>query len=270
MFELRRSQRVQFYGSQGRLLSGIVDQPADPPSAFALFSHCFTCSKDLKAIVRISRRLAEQGIGVLRYDFAGIGDSEGDFSDTNFSTNLIDLQGAAEFLSLNFTPPKLLIGHSFGGAASLAAAESISSVQGVALLAAPSNTSHLADLLERMDPKIATEGIGQVTIGGRNWRIKKQMTENLRSHDLPSRIAHLTKPVLIFHSPEDETVGYEHAMQIFSWLTQRIAHQPNSPGASLISLPGADHLLIKNAADIPLVADTISVWLQRLMASSIT
>ena len=263
MHELRRSVRVQFPGSEGRLLAGIVDLPADPPKAFALFAHCFTCSKDLKAIVRISRRLAEHGWGVLRFDFAGLGGSEGPFESTNFSTNLIDLKAAVDFLSSEYEPPRILIGHSFGGAASLASAESLPSILGAVALAAPSDTIHLANLLEKMDPRIATEGLGEVTIGGRTHRILKQMTTDFRSHDLPSFISNLSKPVLILHSPVDETVGFHHAMRIYSLLTQRNDSQPPPADASLVSLQKSDHLLL-DPHDIEFAADTIHVWFKRL------
>ncbi len=265
MQELRRSLRVSFPGSEQRVLAGIVDQPVEDARGFLLFSHCFTCTKDLKAIVRISRRLAEHGWGVLRFDFAGLGMSEGDFSTTNFTTNQIDLTCAAQFLEANFQAPKLLIGHSFGGAVSLSMAEQFESVRGVAALAAPSDTTHLADLLLRLDPNIGSLGEGTVTIGGYQHRIRRQMIEDFRQHDLPATVARLTKPAIIFHSPEDETVGYHHAMRLFGWLSQRSEHQPKAPGASLITLHGADHLMLNHSADVKYVGDSIHVWLTRLL-----
>lgn len=264
MHELRRSLRVAFVGSEGRTLSGILDQPIDEPKGLAIFSHCFTCSKDLKAIVRISRRLAEHGWGVLRYDFAGLGSSEGEFASTNFTTNRADLLAAARFLAEHHMAPKLLIGHSFGGAASLSVAGEIPSVLGVVAVAAPSDTQHLADLLVRMDRRIETDGEGVVTIGGIQHRILRQMIDDFRRQDLPRTISQLTKPVLVFHSPDDETLGFDHALRIFSWVMQRSDALPESPGASLIALPGADHLLLKNPADLRMVSDAIHVWLTRL------
>ncbi len=266
MSELRRSIRVEFHGSENRLLAGILDQPVEPPRGFILFSHCFTCNKDLKAIVRISRRLAEHRWGVLRYDFSGLGNSQGDFSKTNFTTNQVDLLAAADFLKREYAPPCLLIGHSFGGAASMATAERIPSVQGIVSLAAPSDTVHLADLLERMDPRIRTEGQGEVTIGGKSYLVDRQMVDDFRRHDLPALIARLTKPVLIFHSPVDETVGYHHALRIFSLVSQRADSLPASPGASLMTMPGADHLILNHSADLPFISDTIDRWLVRLTA----
>ncbi len=263
MRELRRSIRVEFAGSEGRTLAGIVDQPVDDPIGFLLFSHCFTCTKDLKAIVRISRRLAEHGWGVLRYDFSGLGNSQGDFADTNFTTNQADLRGAYDFLVRHHHAPVGLIGHSFGGAASLAMAESLDAIRGVVALAAPSDTTHLADLLIRMDPRIETQGEGEVTIGGRSYRILKQMVDDFRKQDLPAKIARLSKPVLILHSLQDETVGYHHALQIFSWVTHRQTDQPASPGASLITLQDSDHLLLNHPSDLPYLGDVIDRWMRR-------
>jgi uncharacterized protein len=265
MHELRRSERVTFSGSGGNLLAGIIDLPVTTPTDFILFSHCFTCNKDLKAIVRISRRLAEHGWGVLRYDFSGLGNSEGDFSKSNFTTNREDLFAAANFLAKQYLPPTLLIGHSFGGAASLSCAEEIGSVRGVVCLASPSDTQHLANLLVRRNPDIERVGSGQVDIGGRLFDIDKQMVDNLRSHDLPSWISRLTKPVLVFHSMVDETLGYEHALRIFSLVNNRREDQAPSPGASLITLPNSDHLLTNHPADIPFVAEAIHAWLKRLI-----
>ncbi len=265
MHELRRSERVTFPGSHGNLLAGIIDLPVATPSNFILFSHCFTCNKDLKAIVRISRRLAEHGWGVLRYDFSGLGNSEGDFSKSNFTTNRADLFAAADFLGNHHLAPTLLIGHSFGGAASLSCAEEIASARGVVCLAAPSDTQHLANLLVRRNPDIERLGVGQVDIGGRLFDIDKQMIDDLRAHDLPAWISRLTKPVQIFHSMVDETLGFEHALRIFSLVSNRGEDQPPSPGATLITLPNSDHLLTNHPADIPFVAESIHVWLKRLI-----
>lgn len=267
MSDLRRSLRVHFPGSQG-VLSGILDRPVEEPKAYLLFSHCFTCSKDLKAIVRISRRLAEHGYGVLRYDFTGVGESQGDFAKTHFTSTQFDLEQASDFLEREYRAPVILIGHSFGGATSLAMTNPLGSVRGTIVLAGPSNTVHLADLLERLDPRLRTEGHGEVTIGGKKWPITQAMLSDLRSHDLPKRIAELEKPILIFHSLMDETLGYDHAMRIFSWVMHREAPNPPSPGASLITLPKADHLLVDNPADVQFVADTMAVWIQRLLAGS--
>ncbi len=260
---IRRSHRVAFPGGTGFELAGIVDSPDRPPIATAVFTHCFTCNKDLKAIVRISRRLAELGIRVLRYDLTGLGNSRGRFSDTNFSTNQADLRAAVAFMAENFEPPTALIGHSFGGICSLSVAPSIPQVQGVVTLAAPSDTQHLADLLERRNPAIADRGIGEVTIGGRSYAIASTMLEDFRRHDVSAQLRQLTKPCLLMHSPDDETLGYDHALRLFSMLNNRPADGPAAAPTSLITLAGADHLLTNQPGDVPFVAATIAAWLQR-------
>ena len=263
----RSSERVTFAGGSGSTLAGIIDLPEADPKATVLFTHCFTCSKDLKAIVRIGRGLAEMGYFVLRYDLTGLGGSEGDFSQTNFSTNRADLRAAAEFLETSYAAPSFLIGHSFGGACSLSMAEELQSVRGIVSLASPSDTSHLADLLLRMNPKIATEGRGEVTIGGRTYEIAKQMLADFRSFDLPARLRRLQKPTLLFHSPEDETLGFDHVLRLYSLLTQR-RDDDDTPAAptSLICLPKADHLLVNNPADIPLVTRLAAAWFDRVLS----
>jgi uncharacterized protein len=264
----RSSERVSFVGGSGYQLAGIIDFPDASPKATVLFTHCFTCSKDLKAIVRISRGLAEQGFLVLRYDLTGLGGSQGDFSRTNFTTNQADLRAASEFLGENFASPSFLIGHSFGGACSLSIAEEISSVRGIVSLASPSDTTHLADLLERMDPKIASEGVGEVSIGGRSYTIAKQMLTDFRSCDLSLRLRKLRKPTLLFHSPEDETVRFDHVLRLYSFLTQRATEDSIPPvPACLICLPLADHLLVNNPADISLVVDMTTAWIARILAA---
>ncbi|MCA9127358.1 MAG: alpha/beta fold hydrolase [Planctomycetales bacterium] len=259
----RRSERVSFPGGSGFQLGGIVDFPVGEPLARVVFTHCFTCNKDLKAIVRISRGLAELGFLVLRYDLTGLGHSSGDFSQTNFSTNRADLAAAVEFVATEYGKPQFLVGHSFGAACSLSSAQAIDSVLGVVSLAAPSDTSHLADRLLRMDPQISTAGCGSVTIGGRTFRIHEQMLHDFRSFDLPTTLRSLSKPALLFHSPEDETLGFEHVLRLYSLLTQRAQGDPAPSAASLMCLPGADHLLVKNPADITLVTQVISAWMHR-------
>lgn len=272
---LRRSQRVTFTGSTGFQLAGIVDLPLDAPRAFALFAHCFTCSKDIKAAVRISRALAGAGYGILRFDFTGLGDSQGDFADTNFSSNCGDLLSAVQFLSENFAAPSLIIGHSFGGAAALAVGQSIDSILGVATIASPSDTHHLAALLERMNPAIAERGIGEVTIGGRQYTIKRAMLDDFRSFDLANKLSHFSKPVLIFHAPGDATLGFAHALRLLRSLTRGTQERGTQEGeevhhlshslASLISLPGADHLLTSRPGDVEYVATMIATWWQTLL-----
>ena len=264
----RTSERVSFAGGSGFQLAGIIDLPDAQPKASILFTHCFTCSKDLKAIVRIGRGLAEFGYLVLRYDLTGLGGSEGDFSQTNFTTNRADLRAAAEFLEQNYSAPQFLIGHSFGGACSLSMADELSSVRGILSLASPSDTSHLADLLQRMDPSIVQTGTGEVTIGGRTYQVTKQMLDDFRAFDLPAKLRRLTKPTMLCHSPEDETLRFDHALRLYGLLTQR-AGDDNTPPAptSLVCLPKADHLLVNNPADIPFVTSLAAVWFDRLLSN---
>jgi len=271
----RKSYRVSFPGGNGYQLAGIVDRPelvdeksnpdgADAPPV-AVFSHCFTCNKDLKAIVRISRALAAQGIAVLRYDMTGLGGSGGDFADTNFSTNQKDLSAAIHFAQSNLGPVTALIGHSFGGAVSLAHAGQTAdgdsdTLKAVITLASPSDTQHLATLLSRRDPDIESLGRGSVTIGGIRWEIKQQMLNDFRSHDLPSMICGIKVATLLFHSPTDETVNFDHALRIMG-LIQNAPDNPHFP--SLISLHGADHLFVKSSEDLSFVADTAATFLHR-------
>lgn len=267
---LRRSERVTFAGGTGIQLYGIVDLPVETPRATAVFAHCFTCSKDLKATVRIARTLASAGFGVLRFDFMGLGESEGDFAESNFSTNRADLQSAIKFVAHKYTAPSLLLGHSFGGAACLAVAEEEETVRGVATIASPSDTHHLAALLERMSPTIAEQGSGEVSIGGRTYTIKRQMLDDFRAYDMDHTLAHFTKPVLIFHAPGDETLRFSHALRLLQSLTRSTSERAESYHdthslASLISLPGADHLLTNRPGDVEYVAAMIATWWQRLL-----
>ncbi len=269
----RVSSRVRFPGGNGAELAGILDAVQDHPAApLVLFSHCFTCNKDLKAIVRISRRLADSGIAVLRYDMTGLGGSDGEFSQTNFSTNLADLRAAATFAAEQLRPPSLLLGHSFGGAASLAAAATrqevpaLADVRGLVALAAPSDTQHLASLLSRMNPAIEQTGRGTVTIGGLTWTITQSMLDDFRQHQLADLIGRIALPMLLCHSPQDTTVGYHEALRIM-----QLASSSETPSAvSLLTLEGADHLLANHAADLTYVADAIANFLRRYVLESAT
>ena len=267
---LRRSERVVFAGGLGLQLAGIVDLPVETPRAVAVFAHCFTCSKDIKAAVRVSRALASAGYAVLRFDFMGLGESQGDFSDSNFSTNCADLRAAISFVTQNYAAPSLLLGHSFGGAACLAVASEIDSVLGVSTIASPSDTHHLAALLERMNPAIASQGVGDVTIGGRTFTITRQMVNDFRAYDMQATLRAFVKPVLIFHAPGDETLRFSHALRLLNALTRGTSHRPESHHdshslSSLISLPGADHLLTNRPGDVEYVATMIATWWDRLL-----
>ena len=254
---MRNSQRVKFLNASDVTLAGIIELPVSQPArGFGVFSHCFTCTKDLKAIVRISRRLAEHGWGVLRFDFTGLGESNGEFSHTTFRDNIADLMAASHFLAENFQPPKLLIGHSLGGAASIVAAPQIPSVTCVVNIASPSNTQHLARFISQENPNIAKFGEGTVVIGGRTHVIRQPMIQTLVEHDHPKHLRELRLPLLVMFSPVDETLPFEQGLTSF-----RLAGGP----VSFVTVDGADHLLVNQPADIPFVADTINVWATRFM-----
>jgi len=250
------SHRVHFENSSGIRLAGIVDLPTGEPHAFALFAHCFTCSKDLKVIVRISRGLARHGFGVLRFDFTGLGDSRGDFSNSRFETNLADIHSAAEWLAVEHQAPQLLVGHSLGGAAMMASVASIRSAKSLATVAAPSCTKHLAQFLGTANPTIEAEGIGQVTVGGRTHTIRRELLDSLREFDLKSSIEKIAIPHLIMHSPEDETLAFRHSEEIFAW---------TGGPKSFVTLDGSDHLLVNQPQDAGYVADLIATWSSRVI-----
>ena len=188
---------------------------------------------------------------MVRFDFRGLGGSSGVFSQSNFETNLEDLQSACRWTTENIGLPKLLIGHSLGGAAVMASAMQVESVQAIATLAAPSCTAHLADFLSRSNPSIDQEGQGDVVIGGITHTISRQMLESMRQFDLKTAIKSINKPHLILHSPADATVKFEHACRLLEW---------SNDGSSLITLNGSDHLLLNRRQDVNDVADLISVW----------
>ncbi len=272
----RSSYRVKFPGGAGFDLAGIVDEPpqvvsglipeTEAPAPIAVFSHCFTCNKDLKAIVRVARGLAARGVRVLRFDMTGLGGSDGDFSRTSFTTNLNDLRAAIQFASETLGPVGALIGHSLGGAASLAFAGGLSqsdtptSIGCIVTLAAPSDTKHLAALLATMNPGIEADGIGDVVIGGIRWTVRREMLADFRGHDLPGWVAQIRQRLLLFQSPDDGTVGLDHALRIMS-LAQSASGGRGT--ASLALLPGADHLLSNSAADLDYVATTAAAFIHR-------
>jgi pimeloyl-ACP methyl ester carboxylesterase len=196
-----------------------------------------------------------------------LGHSIGDFSLTNFSTNQSDLRSAVSFAQTAINAPLFLIGHSFGAACSLSVAQSLPDVRGVVSIAGPSDTRHLAEFLAKMDPAVEVNGTGSVHIGGRNYIIRKQMLEDFRRHDLPATLRNLAKPVLLFHSPADETLGYDHVLRIFACLNQRAAADPDPPPSSLITVPGADHLFVKDPADIDFVVSIVTGWVERMVSS---
>ncbi|KQZ71355.1 osmotically inducible protein C [Sphingopyxis sp. Root214] len=245
-----------FPNAAGDRLSGRLELPVGSTRAWALIAHCFTCGKDNKAAVRISRRLAGAGIGVLRFDFTGLGASEGDFGSSGFSHNVKDLVAAAEAMTAAGMPPMLLVGHSLGGAAALAAAGSLPGIHAVATIAAPFDVEHA---LHQFDPegleKIEHEGSGVVAIGNRPFTVRKEFVKNLREQDQGARVAALKRPLLLLHSPIDQVVGIENVTSLYL-----AAKHPKS----FVSLDGADHLL-SNARDADFAADMIAAWAGRYL-----
>jgi putative redox protein len=251
------SQLVRFPGALGEDLAARIDRPAGQVRAWAIFAHCFSCSKDLKVVTRISRALVERGVGLLRFDFTGLGESEGDFADTNFTSNLEDLLAAADYVRDELGPPRLLIGHSLGGAAVLAVAARVPESVAVATIGAPSDTAHLGNTILRSSPELETRGEAEVALGGRPFRVKRQLVEDLHGHDLEDAIGELGRALLVFHSPVDEVVGIEHARRIYE-----AAKHPKS----FVSLDDADHLLLRDEADARYVAEVLAAWASRYLA----
>jgi putative redox protein len=221
-----------------------------------LFAHCFTCSKDLLAVTRISHALVDRGIAVLRFDFTGLGESEGDFAETNFSSNLDDLLTAADYLRQNHRAPQLLIGHSLGGAAVLAVAAKVPECRAVATLGAPSNTSHLRHSLLRSNPELENADEVEVQLAGRPFRIRREFLDDLAADHVEKAVHKLGRALLVLHSPVDEVVNIDHARKIY-----QAALHPKS----FISLDKADHLLLKNPADAHYVAEVLAAWANRYL-----
>jgi putative redox protein len=254
------TERFQFPGADGYMLSAALDKPEMPPTAYALLAHCFTCGKDVLAAKRISDGLVARGIAVLRFDFTGIGASEGEFANTHFSSNIADLVRAADHLREAHQAPALLIGHSLGGAAVLAAAQYIPEAKAIATIAAPSDPAHVVGLFKDHVAQIEKNGEAEVSLAGRPFTIKRAFLEDVTTHRLADYIHNLHKALLIFHSPTDDTVGIENATQIFL-----AAKHPKS----FISLAGADHLLT-NRMDAFYVADMIASWAVRYLGAPAT
>ncbi|WP_119165690.1 bifunctional alpha/beta hydrolase/OsmC family protein [Algihabitans albus] len=250
-----RSEKFSFPGSDGQELAARLDLPETAPKAYALFAHCFTCNKDIFSAQRIAVGLAERGIAVLRFDFTGLGHSDGEFANTNFSSNVQDLLAAANHLRTTYEAPRLLVGHSLGGAAVLAAAGDIPEVQAVATIGAPSDPAHVAHHFTERRDEIEQRGEAEVQLAGRPFRIKKQFLEDIAAQRLAERVAGLRRPLLIFHAPLDETVGIENASGIFL-----AAKHPKS----FISLDDADHLL-KRKEDAVYVAEVLAAWAGRYL-----
>jgi len=249
------ADRFDFLNADGHRLAGLLDEPAGNVRAYAMFAHCFTCGKDIHAARRIAASLTALGIAVLRFDFTGLGSSEGEFATTTFSSNVADLIAAADRLRQAKRAPAILIGHSLGGAAVLAAAASVPEARAVVTIAAPSDPAHVAGLIDVASAPADPKAEIAVTIGGRAFRVRRGFLDDIAEQNLGERIAGLRKALLIFHSPSDEVVGIENASRIFA-----AARHPKS----FVSLAGADHLLSQRR-DAAYVASVIAAWAERYL-----
>jgi putative redox protein len=247
------TERFQFPGSEGQQLAAALELPEGRTLAYALFAHCFTCGKDVLAAKRIAVALAAKGIAVLRFDFTGLGSSEGDFANSTFSSNVADLVRAADYLRETRKAPAILIGHSLGGAAVLAAAGQIPQAKAVVTIAAPSDPAHVTHLFADRLEDIRKHGKVEVSLAGRPFNIKREFLDDIAEHNLMNHVARLNKALLIMQSPTDDTVGIDNATRIFV-----AAKHPKS----FVSLPGADHLL-SDRRDSMYAADVIAAWAER-------
>ena len=249
------STAITFPGAQGHALAARLDMPLLPPCAFALFAHCFTCSKDSKAAAFLSAGLVARGIAVLRFDFTGLGGSAGDFANTDFSSNVGDLVAAADWMRVNHAAPAILVGHSLGGAAVLAAASRIAECKAVATIGAPYEPGHVKKLLKDASAEIAEKGEARVDLGGRPFRIRREFLEDLDRQPQREAIAKLGRALLVMHSPRDDTVSIENATGIFV-----AARHPKS----FVSLDTADHLLTRRE-DSQYAAGVLAAWVARFV-----
>lgn len=251
-------ETVTFQNANGDDLAARLDLPPDRKTfACALFAHCFTCSKNLEAVGAISKALNRQGIAVLRFDFTGLGESEGEFANTNFSSNVDDLVVAAEFMAEQMEAPAILVGHSLGGAAVLQAAHRIPSAKAVATIGAPADPQHVTHLLADSREEIEASGQATVTLAGRSFTIKKQFLDDLEGARMESTIRTLDRALMIFHAPLDETVGIANAARIFE-----AAKHPKS----FVSLDDADHLLT-NEADSDYIGTVLGAWVRKYIGA---
>jgi putative redox protein len=249
------SERFEFPNARGAKLAAVLDRPAGEPTAYALFAHCFTCGKDVLAAKRIAEGLTMRGIAVLRFDFTGLGASEGEFANTTFSSNVADLVAAAKHLRTTYRAPGLLIGHSLGGAAVLAAAQQCPEARAVVTIAAPADPAHVLGLFKEHVDDIHLSGEVEVALAGRPFRIRKEFLDDVAEQKLHQCLANLRKALLVMHSPTDDLVGIDNASAIFT-----AAKHPKS----FISLSGADHLLSRRADGV-YVAEVIAAWSQRYL-----
>jgi len=250
-------QKFEFQNTQGETLAGLLELPDNgmPAQHYAIFAHCFTCGKDIAAASRIARALAKEGIAVLRFDFTGLGNSDGDFANTNFSSNVGDLTSAASALAETHSAPSLLIGHSLGGAAVLSATAELPSIKALVTIAAPATAQHVKHLFCEAEPEIQTKGEAEVKIGLRKFNVKQQLIDDLNQHTNTNHIRNLNVPLLVFHSPIDTIVDVSEAAKIY-----QSAKHPKS----FVSLDKADHLL-SNKRDAEYVSTTLAAWASRYL-----
>lgn len=248
-----RIDRITFTGSQGDLLAARLDLPAGPARAFAVFAHCFTCGKDIHAASRIANALTDVGFGVLRFDFTGLGMSDGEFANTNFTSNTDDLRAAADWLRTNHRAPQVLIGHSLGGSAVLTVAGQIPEVRAVATIGAPASPEHVTGVFSESLEEIAAAGVAEVELAGRRFSIRQQFVDDLRNHVVTDRVATMKRALMVLHSPVDNTVGIDNAAEIFL-----AARHPKN----FVSLDGADHLLAASS-DAAFAASMIGAFASR-------
>ncbi|PJA08874.1 MAG: hypothetical protein COX70_02785 [Flavobacteriales bacterium CG_4_10_14_0_2_um_filter_32_8] len=248
------NKKIAFTNSKGHTLSAQIEFPEnETPKGYALFAHCFTCNKNLTAVRNIGKALTNNGIAVLRFDFTGLGESEGVFENTNFSSNVEDLVSAAQFLEQHYLSPDILIGHSLGGAAVIFASQYIPSIKAVATIGAPSNPKHVSHLFKDGLDEIRENGVATLVIGGREFNIQQQFLDDINEKNMDKTIKEMNKALLVMHSPQDTTVGIDNAAQIY-----QAAWHPKS----FISLDGADHLLSKKEDSI-YVGQMIANWATR-------
>lgn len=253
------TERLSIPNGRGQMLAARLDRPAaGPPHAVALFAHCFTCSKDSHAARRIAQALAARGIATLRLDFTGLGESEGDFADTHFGSNLQDLEAAIAFLRARGQAPSLLVGHSLGGAAVIAVAREAPEVRAVVTIGAPHDPAQLVRHLGDRAAEIEAQGEAEVMLGGRPFTVRRAFLEDIAAHRLDGHLAHLGRALLVMHAPTDQVVGIDNATRLFV-----AARHPKS----FVGLEGADHLLTR-AEDAAWVADVIAAWSARFLPAA--
>lgn len=250
-----KTDRIEFPGALGHALSAKIDYPdSGEVTSWCVFAHGFSIGKDLKPVRTISQSLVEEGYGMLRFDFTGLGQSGGNFSDTNFSTNVQEIKNACDFLRENYAAPRILIGHSFGGTAALKAAEQVPECKAVSTIGSPCSTTHIIHQFADQLSEIVKDGEAEVLLGGRPFTIKEQFIKDAKMHDVAADLGDLGRALLIFHSPQDTVVSISNAGHIFG-----AARHPKS----FVTLDGADHLLLKDDKDADYVGRVLAAWAHR-------